>query len=132
MLTSTNRNKVSLIKVLNHYFYISLVDVKNNIQQYTPLARLPRFSRARNSLPISFQTSDTQATDSVSLITPLTTQIKSLIFTRLMKEIKCSYNFDSVELHALKSSLKCLENKGKFYARSPINKNTKRASLTKR
>ena len=132
MLTSTNRNKVSLIKVLNHYFYISLVDVKNNIQQYTPLVRLPRFSSARNSLPISFQTSDTQATDSVSLITPLTTQIKSLIFTRLMLEIKCSYNFDSVELHALKSSLKCLETKGKFYARSPINKNIKTVSLTKR
>ena len=29
MLTSSNRNKVSLIKVLHHYFYISLVDVKN-------------------------------------------------------------------------------------------------------
>ena len=29
MLTSTNGNKVSLIKVLNRYFYISLVDVKN-------------------------------------------------------------------------------------------------------
>ena len=41
MLTSTNRNKVSLIKVLHHYFYISLVDVKNEtdriLHSYTPL-----------------------------------------------------------------------------------------------
>ena len=49
-----------------------------------------------------------------------------------VNEIKCSYNFDSVELHALKSSLKCLETKGKFYSRSPVNKNTETASLTKR
>ena len=42
-----------------------------------------------------------------------------------VNEIKCSYNFDSVELHALKSSLKCLETKGKFYALSPINKKYK-------
>ena len=88
MLTSTNRNKVSLIKVLHHYFYISLVDVKNEtdriLHSYTPLARLSPFSSAHNSLPISFQTPDTQATDSVALITPLTSQIKSLIFTRLM------------------------------------------------
>ena len=39
-----------------------------------------------------------------------------------VNEIKCSYNSDSVELYALKSSLKCLETKGKFHALSPINK----------
>ena len=78
MLTSTNQNKVSSIKVLNHYFYISLVDVKNEKDHiYTPLARLSRFSSARNPLPISFQTPDTQAIDSVVLITPLTIRLKS-------------------------------------------------------
>ena len=34
MMTSTNWNKVLLIKLLNHYFYISLVDLKNE-KDYT-------------------------------------------------------------------------------------------------
>ena len=45
MLTSTNRNKVSLIKVLNHYFYISLVDVKNE-EEHILRSRAFRANRA--------------------------------------------------------------------------------------
>ena len=45
MLTSTNRNKVSLIKVLNHYFCISLVDVKNE-KDHILHSRAVRASRA--------------------------------------------------------------------------------------
>ena len=45
MLTSTNQNKVSSIKVLNHYFYISLVDVKNE-EEHVLHSRAFRASRA--------------------------------------------------------------------------------------
>ena len=85
MLTSTNSIKVLLIKVSNNYFLHLSGRCEKRKRPYTPLARLSRFSSGRNSLPTSFQTPDTQATDSVALITPLTTQIKSLIYTRLMK-----------------------------------------------
>ena len=84
MLTSTNRNKIPLIKVLNHYFYISLVDVKTRKiihSTRTPFALLDRQEFRSHFL----SSTDTQATDSVALTTPLTTQMKSLIFTRLMK-----------------------------------------------
>ena len=48
--------------------------------------RAPFALLERRELPSHFLLStDSQATDSVALITPFTTQIMSLIFTRLMK-----------------------------------------------
>ena len=81
MLTSTNRIKVSLIKVSNNYFYISLVDVKNE-ENHILHSRAFRASRVPGILliPISFQTPDTQAIDSVVLITPLTIWLKSSLW----------------------------------------------------
>ena len=52
MFTSTNRKKVSLIKVLNHYFYISLVDVKNE-KDHILHSRAFRASRAPG-IPFTF------------------------------------------------------------------------------
>ena len=55
MLTSTNQNKVSSIKVLNHYFYISLVDVKNE-KDHILHSRAFRASRAPGiPFPFSFK-----------------------------------------------------------------------------
>ena len=78
---------------------------------YTPLARLSWFSCARNPIPLPFQTPATQATNSVALISVFTTRI---FYFYWVDKIKCSYNSDSVEL--VKSSLKCLETKGKYCA----------------
>ena len=80
---------------------------------YTPLARLSWFSCARNPIPLPFQTPATQATNSVALTSVFTTQI---FYFYWVDKIKCSYNSDSVEL--VKSSLKCLETKGKYCALS--------------
>ena len=55
MLTSTNRNKVSLIKVLLHYFYSSQVDVKKE-KDHTLHSRAFRASRAPGILfPFPFK-----------------------------------------------------------------------------
>ena len=55
MLTSTNRFKVSLIKVSNNYFCISLVDVKNE-KDHILHSRAFRASRAPGiPFPFSFK-----------------------------------------------------------------------------
>ena len=55
MLTSTNSIKVSLIKVSNNYFYISLVDVKNE-KDHTLHSRAFRASRAAGiPFPLPFK-----------------------------------------------------------------------------
>ena len=55
MLTSTNWIKVSLIKVSNNYFYIPLVDVKNE-KDHTLHSRAFRASRAAGiPFPFSFK-----------------------------------------------------------------------------
>ena len=99
MLTSTNRNKVSLIKLLNHYFYISLVDLKNE-KDYTLHSRAFRACRMPG-IPFPFPFIDWHAGYRFCCTYNSTYDSNYVFDFHQANEIKSSYDFDSVELHAL-------------------------------
>ena len=99
MLTSINRNKASLIKLINHYFYISLVDVKNE-KDYALHSRAFRASRT-SGIAFPFPFIDWLAGYWFCCTYNSIYDSNHVFDFHQVNEIKCSYNFDSVELHAL-------------------------------